>query len=451
VTEQAFAPIAPATLADTGLGAEFVTQLVLKTLDARSELLATRISDETGLALAVLEPILESLKQQRLCEIVGSASASLFYRYRITSLGRERAAEYLTRSRYVGVAPVTIDQYTSYMAAFWARTRARRVSPERVREALSGLVLRESVIDQLGAAMNSGRSLFVYGPPGNGKTVTSQALGNLLDEDLWIPHAIEVRGSLIQVFDPINHEARPMEDASDAIDQQVRHDRRWVRCRRPVVTVGGELTLEALDLSTTSSAGFYRAPVQLVANGGLLVIDDFGRQQSPPAAFLNRWIAPLESRIDHLVLQTGQTVEIPFMVLVVFATNLRPAELLDEAFLRRIHYKVFLPNPTPDELAAIFANCCADQGIAYDHALVDYLLEQIYLPRQIVMRCCQPRDLIDHAIAMAQYLNEPRGLTKRLLEFACAGYFIDEPGGDLSSAGGGVLPATRRTTRSASA
>jgi len=443
LTAHELVPPAPTTLEQTGLAAEFVTQLVLKTLDARTELQATQVVEETGLELSVIEPILEALKLQHLCEIVASAGAALCFRYRITPRGRERADEYLSRSRYVGVAPVTLEQYRSYMEGFWVRTRVRRISPERVREALAHLVLLESVIDQLGAAMNSSRALFVYGPPGNGKTVTSQALGRLLDEDIWIPHAIEVRGSLIQVFDPINHHVRPLDDVSRGMDQVFRHDRRWVRCRRPAVTVGGELTLEALDLSPAGSGGFYRAPVQLVANGGLLVIDDFGRQRDGPAAFLNRWIAPLESRVDHLTLQSGQTAEVPFMVLPVFATNLRPAELLDEAFLRRIHFKVFLPNPTPDELAAIFSHCCAEQGIAYEPQLVDYLLEHIYLPRQIVMRCCQPRDLIDHALAMAQYLDEPRALTRRLLEFACAGYFIDEPGGERAI--GGVAPPTGRT------
>ncbi len=424
-------PRAPRTLAESGLNAEFVTQLVLKTLDAGGESTASDLVEQTGLLFSVLEPALDALKAQRLCEITGSASpSSLLYRYRVTSLGRERAAEALSRNRYVGRAPVTLEQYREYMMRMKAAAQTRRVTPVDVRAVLSHLVLRESVIDQLGAAMNSGRSLFVYGPPGNGKTVVSQSLGRLFDDEFWIPHAIEVRGNLIQVYDPVNHQALPPAAEPEGLQRAEPIDQRWVRCRRPVVTVAGELTLEALELSAVSSLGFFRAPLQLVANGGVLVIDDFGRQRCQPDALLNRWIAPLESGVDHLLLPSGQTLEMPFMVLVVFATNLRPIDLLDEAFLRRIHYKVFLPNPSPTELAEIFSNCCAEQGLAYDPALVDYLLEHIYLPRRIVMRCCQPRDLIDHAIAMAQYLDEPRVLTRRLLEFACASYFIDEPDAD---------------------
>ncbi len=426
-------PQAPHTLADSGLNPEFVTQLVLKTLEASGELTASELVDQTALMFGVIEPSLDALKAQRLCEISGSAGpSSLLYRYRITSAGHERAVEALARSRYVGPAPVTLDQYREYMARVKTRTQTQRVTPDDVRRVLSHLVLRESVIDQLGAAMNSGRSLFVYGPPGNGKTVVSQALGRLFDDDFWIPHAIEVRGNLIQVYDPVNHQALPVSPEPDGLQNGEVVDRRWVRCRRPVVTVAGELTLEALELSSLSSLGFFRAPLQLVANGGVLVIDDFGRQRCQPAVLLNRWIAPLESGVDHLLLPSGQTLELPFMVLVFFATNLRPVDLLDEAFLRRIHYKVFLPNPTPTELGEIFANCCAEQGLAYDPTLVDYLLEYIYLPRSIVMRSCQPRDLIDHATAMAQYLDEPRVMTRRLLEFACASYFIDEPESEAS-------------------
>lgn len=421
-------PRAPTSLEASGLSLDLVIQLVLKTLDDSGELSAMQLANQLGLLFPVIEPAVDALRAQRLCEIVGGATnGSLLYRYRITSLGRERAAEYLSRNRYVGIAPVTLAQYRAYMTSFRATTSARRIAPERVHQALSHLVLRDAVVEQLGAAMNSGRSLFVYGPPGNGKTVISQALGNLYDEDLWIPHAIDVPGSLIQIFDPFIHEARPPADDSGALDDAQRCDARWVRCRRPVVTVGGELTLQALDLSAAGNGGFYRAPVQIVANGGVLVIDDFGRQRCSPAELLNRWIAPLESHVDHLVLHSGQTVEMPFMVLVVFATNLRPADLLDEAFLRRIHYKVFLPSPTSSELSQIFENCCAEQKITFDPALIDYLLEQIYLPRGIPMRCCQPRDLIDHAMSMAQYRNMPRTLTPELLESACASYFIDEP------------------------
>jgi predicted ATPase with chaperone activity len=268
--------------------------------------------------------------------------------------------------------------------------------------------------------------MFVYGPPGNGKTVISQAVRSLLDGDIAIPHAIEVEGAIIRVFDPVNHEVvTPAADADDGLDLAVRSDRRWVRCRRPMVMVGGELTLDALELRYTSG-GFYRAPVQAIANGGVLVIDDFGRQQCAPRDLLNRWIVPLESRVDFLTLQSGQKFELPFMVLIIFATNIKPTELVDEAFLRRIHYKVFAESPTVAEFTRIFENSCRERGLAFDPALVEHLLHNYYRPRKIGLRGCHPRDLIDHALSLAEYRGEPRELTWDLLEAACGGYFVDD-------------------------
>jgi predicted ATPase with chaperone activity len=270
--------------------------------------------------------------------------------------------------------------------------------------------------------------MFVYGPPGNGKTVISQAVTKLLEGTIAIPHAIEVEGAIIRFFDPVNHEpvAATDDDQNRGLDLGDRQDRRWILCRRPMVMVGGELTLEALDLSYNPSTGFYRAPVQAIANGGVLVIDDFGRQQCAPRDLLNRWIVPLESRVDFLTLQSGQKFELPFMVLVIFATNIKPSELVDEAFLRRIHYKVFAESPTVAEFHMIFENCCRERDLDFDPHLVEELLRTYYKPRQIALRGCQPRDLIDQALSLADYLGEPRRLTSELLEAACAGYFVDE-------------------------
>jgi len=290
-------------------------------------------------------------------------------------------------------------------------------------------VLPNRVLDQLGPAVNAGHSLFVYGPPGNGKTVISQAIQNLLRGELSVPHAVDVDGHTIQVFDPVNHEPLPDPPVSDALELGSLHDRRWVRCKRPLVTVGGELTLDALELAYNPISGFYRAPVQMLANGGVLVIDDFGRQRVPPQALLNRWISPLESRVDYLMLQSGQKMDVPFMVLVVFATNIKPVELVDEAFLRRIHYKVFAESPTLDEFKLIWSNACMDRGLLYEPSLVDYLMTQFYTPRGIAPRGCHPRDLIEQSLSLAEYLGEPRTLTPELMEAACASYFVDETQG----------------------
>jgi predicted ATPase with chaperone activity len=358
----------------------------------------------------------------------GSALGAPSYKYRITHLGRERASLLMESNKYVGIAPVPVDQYRRFMDAYKVAAPLRATRKE-VRKAFSHLVLSDRVLDQLGPAVNAEHSLFVYGPPGNGKTVISQAVRNLLVGEFFVPHALEVDGSIIQIFDPVNHELLPARPAPEGLEAVETGDLRWARVKRPLVTVGGELTLDALELSYNPISGYYRAPVQLLANGGVLVIDDFGRQRASPHALLNRWISPLESRVDYLLLQSGQKVDLPFNVLVVFATNLKPAELVDEAFLRRIHYKVLCESPTKADFEQIFENYCRQVEVPHDPALVDYLLTRVYPERKIALRGCHPRDLIDQALSLAKYLEEPRRLTTRLLEAACDTYFVDEDQG----------------------
>jgi predicted ATPase with chaperone activity len=317
--------------------------------------------------------------------------------------------------------------------AEYKRKAPHTATRERVRQAFSHLVISERVMDQLGPAINAGHSMFVYGPPGNGKTVISQAIQKLLDGDIHIPYALEVEGSIIRLFDPVTHEVLPAEGAGGSIDRKADTDSRWVRCRRPLVMVGGELTLEQLELSYNPVAGFYKAPVQAVANGGVLVIDDFGRQRVAPRDLLNRWIVPLESRVDFLTLNSGQKFELPFMVLVSFATNIRPQELVDEAFLRRIHYKVLCESPTPEDYMLIFRKYCDSQDIAFDPELVQDLLENYYRPRSIPLRGCHPRDLIDQSIHLAEYLGQRRELTPELLRASCDSYFVDDTTETMSS------------------
>jgi hypothetical protein len=420
---------APQTLADAGLKRDLVEQLMVKVLHFAGELTGFELTDRLGLTFPVIEPAIDSVKAQRLVEIVGGSSLGPpSYKYRISALGRERAGMFLDRNMYTGVAPVPLDQYIRYMTGFFAAT-PRHVTPDQVRAAFSHLVLSDRVLNQLGPAINAGHSLFVYGPPGNGKTVISQAIRNLLLGDVWIPHALEVDGSIITIFDPINHEALPVPAAAPGFESSRQIDRRWIRCKRPLVTVGGELVLESLELTYNPRAGLYRASIQLIANGGVLVIDDFGRQQAPPQALLNRWILPLEGRVDYLQLQSGQKIAVPFMVLPVFATNIRPADLVDEAFLRRIQYKVLAENPTPADFAKIFERVCAERGVSYDPALVSHVLDSVLAPRQIAMRGCQPRDLVNQALALAKYRGDPHHLTTSLLDEACATYFVDENDG----------------------
>jgi predicted ATPase with chaperone activity len=419
-------PRAPGTLEESGLTLDLLLQLALKTLHLAGELTGSALAQRLGLRFQVVEPALDMLKVERHCEIVGgSMLGSSAYRYRITDAGRVRAAMFLEQNHYVGRAPVPLDQYRRYMQDV-QRHRHHKITQERVRSAFSHLVLSDRVLDQLGPAINAAHSMFVYGPPGNGKTVISSAIHGLLDGELAVPHSLEVEGSIVRVFDPVNHEPLSPEGDDTGLDEGQGGDRRWVRCRRPMIMVGGELTLEKLELSYSPGLGFYRAPVQAVANGGVLVIDDFGRQSCSPRDFLNRWIVPLDSRVDYLTLQTGQKFEIPFMTLIVFATNLKPAELADEAFLRRIHYKIFAESPTLEEFMRIFENYCRRSELEFNRPLVDRMLNDYYKPRRIALRGCHPRDLIDHALSLADYLGQPRSLTYALLEAACAGYFVDD-------------------------
>ena len=421
-------PPAPDTLEQSGLNIDLVIQLVLKTLHLSGTMTGLDLAGRLGVRFAVLEPALDQIKWQHHIEIVGgSMLGAAAYKYRITDAGRERAVLFLEANHYVGAAPVPLAQYQAYMREFQRRA-VSHVTPRRVREAFAHLVLSDRVLDALGPAIRAGRSMFVYGPPGNGKTVISQAIGGLLDGSIAIPQAVEIEGAIVRVFDPVNHAAlaRPEPEGDTGLTERQGFDRRWVPCSRPCVMAGGELTLDLLELSYNPTTGFYRAPVQALANGGVLVIDDFGRQRCAPRDLLNRWIVPLESGVDFLTLQTGLKFEIPFATLVVFATNIKPAELVDEAFLRRIQYKIFAESPTEREFLAIFENYCRAAGISCDPAVVGSMLAGYFKPRRIALRGCQPRDLVNQALAMADYMERPRQLTVELLAAACETYFVDD-------------------------
>ncbi len=419
-------PSAPASLEQAGLNLDLMVQLALKTLHFAGELTGSDLAARLGLPFTVVAPVIDVLKAQRHCEIAGgSMIGAASYRYRITDAGRERALIFLEHSHYVGYAPVPLAQYRRYMKEVYHASR-QRATRARVKSAFSHLVINDRVLDQLGPAINAGHSMFVYGPPGNGKTVISQAIRNLLEGDLAVPHALEVEGSIIRFYDPVSHEAMPVPASDTTLDAGAQQDDRWIRCRRPMVMVGGELSLDQLELRYSPSLGFYRAPVQAIANGGVLVIDDFGRQACSPRDLLNRWIVPLESRVDFLTLQTGQKFDLPFMTMIVFATNIKPAELVDEAFLRRIHYKIFAESPTVPEFMRIFEDCCKARGIEFKPHVVEQLLDSYYRPRNLQLRGCHPRDLLEQAASLAEYLEQPFELRSDLLEAACNSYFVDD-------------------------
>src|SRR5436190_18267231 len=284
------------------------------------------------------------------------------------------------------------------------------------------------MFERLGPAVNSGKSLILYGAPGNGKTVVAEGIGRALGDEMHIPHALDVDGQVITMFHPVNHTHIRSTGASSSVITSAVQDRRWECIRRPVVVVGGELTLEMLDLTFNPIARFYEAPIQLKANGGVFVVDDFGRQRVPPRDLLNRWIVPLESRVDFLTLHTGRKFEVPFNVLIVFATNLKPESLADEAFLRRIPYKIRAKNPTGDEYTRIFELNCRKRGLAFDAVMVEYLLRTYYKPRKLAMRACHPRDLVEQVVDRCRYQQREPLITRELLDEACASYFVEEAG-----------------------
>jgi predicted ATPase with chaperone activity len=306
------------------------------------------------------------------------------------------------------------------------------IGPQDVRDAMSHMVLSDRVLNQIGPAVNSSRSIFLFGHPGNGKTTIAEAIGLMIFRgELYIPYAVEVNGQIIRLFDATIHRVVPesLETRSTPgtgpLGEAQRLDRRWMHIRRPVVIAGGELTLESLDLSWDDSKRYYEAPLQMKANGGMFLIDDFGRQQIRPRDLLNRWIVPLEKRFDYLTLQTGGTIEIPFDMLIIFATNLEPRDLVDEAFLRRIRHKIEIKNPTFEEYREIFRRIAQSRGIPYDEQILAYILQEYYIKPDRPLRSCHPRDILDHLTDIARFQGISPRLNKESVDHACSGYFVD--------------------------
>jgi hypothetical protein len=416
------APATPTSLEETGLSIGQVEQLLVKTLHD-GELTGLAISDKMRLPYSILEPLIERLRAERLIEVRGAAgTGSSGYRYALTDLGRDRARQYFENSLYVGPAPVPLAAYVAYMTAL-AAARGY-MDRERLSQGFAHLIIGDKVLEQLGPAVNAGKAVFLYGAPGNGKTVIAEGMGRTLGGDMYVPHAIDVDGHVITMYDPITHHAVEAEAGTASVITQKADDRRWVRIRRPVVMVGGELTLDMLDLRFNAMSKFYEAPIQLKANGGVFLVDDFGRQKTRPQDLLNRWIVPLESRIDFLTLHTGKKFQVPFDVLTVFATNLEPESLADEAFLRRIPYKIPIIDPSVDEFTRIFELNCRRRKLRFHRVMVAYLQRRHYNPVGRPLRACHPRDLLDQVTALCRYRGIEPVITRELLDAACASYFI---------------------------
>jgi dynein-related subfamily AAA family protein len=424
VDTQPAPPPPPSSIRESGLHPDTLSQILLKTLIA-GEASGTGLADRLRLPYSLLEALVEHSRVEKLVEVKGtSGTGSAGYRYALTDLGRDRANQFLEVSRYVGPAPVPLAQYNAYVrACMSARPYLDR---ERLAGGFQHLVIGKAMLDQLGPAVNSGKSLFLYGAPGNGKTVVAEGIGHAIGGDVYVPSAIDVDGQIITMFDPINHKSAGEAASTGSVITAAAQDRRWERIRRPIVVVGGELTLEMLDLTFNPISGFYEAPIQMKANGGVFVVDDFGRQRIPPRDLLNRWIVPLESRVDYLTMHTGRKFEVPFNVFIVFATNLKPESLADEAFLRRIPYKILAKNPTMDEYCRIFEMNCRRRHLKFDPVMVEYLNRKYYQPRKLQMRACHPRDLIEQVVDICRYQDREPVLTRELLDAACGSYFLEE-------------------------
>jgi hypothetical protein len=421
------APAAPTSIEDTGLTVDQLAQLVVKSLYT-GEASGVTLADRLRLPYSILEPLVEHARVERLIEVRGAVgSGAAGYRYALTDLGRDRARQFLDANQYTGPAPVPLDAYVREMKAMSASRGD--IDRARLRDGFAHLVIDEGVLDQLGPAVNAGRAVFLYGPPGNGKTVIAEGLGRALGGDLHVPHAIDVDGETVTVFDPVNHDSLEGDEEQKGLVAAAGRDRRWVRIRRPVVVVGGELTLDMLDLTFNPISRFHEAPLQMKANGGVFLVDDFGRQRIRPQELLNRWIVPLESRVDYLTLHTGKKFQIPFESLIVFATNLDPASLADEAFLRRIPYKIPIVDPTVDQFARIFELNCKSRRLRFHQVMVAYLQRRHYAPNRRPLRACHPRDLLDQVTALCRYRGQEPTITRELLDAACRSYFVEDDAG----------------------
>jgi predicted ATPase with chaperone activity len=426
-----FFPPTIVKIEDTGLNPLWLQDLALKVLYFQGYLSGFKIAEEICLPFAgVVDQILESLKREKFVEVkssqVGLGEGA--YQYAITGAGVARAREALERSQYAGPAPVPIQVYNE---ATRKQGQGRVTVTNRVmRQVLSQLVLSETTFQRIGPAVNSGTSIFFYGPPGNGKTSVARSIGQMmLQQSLYIPYAIYIDGQVVKLYDSVNHQLAPGEQATPTgtggLRGGSRRDPRWVRIRRPFIVVGGELTLEGLDLVFDDVNKFYEAPFQVKANGGILLIDDFGRQLVRPRDLLNRWIVPLENRVDFLTLHTGRKIDVPFDVLVVFSTNLPPRDLVDEAFLRRLRHKIEIGDPSYEEYREIFRRVAIAKNVKYNDQGLAYLLQEWYIKRNRKLRASHPRDLCDQLLDIARYLGVEPIMNRELIDRAADSYFVE--------------------------
>jgi predicted ATPase with chaperone activity len=412
-----FVPPVVKTLEETGLTQILVEELIYKLLLAKGALTGRELSTDLCLHFSVVEPVLADLKN-RLLLAHKSNSGMGDFTYMLTESGQEKAMIAREISAYCGAAPVPFEQYLQAVHA--QSIRYEKPDSAVLTQAFQDLIFDTALFETIGPAINSGRGLFLYGEPGNGKTTIAEKLAQCFSNDIFIPQALTVEGQILQLYDPQNHVPASLDRPAAVLI--AKHDQRWVEIKRPVVMVGGELTMDALEIKYNPILRVSEAPLQMKANGGVFLIDDFGRQRISHIDLLNRWIVPLEKRMDFLVLPNGQKISVPFDELIIFSTNLDPKSLVDDAFLRRIPYKIHVQDPTREQFKQIFQKLCGKYDLEFNEAAFDYLVERHYQGKR-PFRGCQPRDILEQIMNSASYRREAPKMTEALLDLACRNYF----------------------------
>jgi hypothetical protein len=452
------APSQPQSLEDVGLEEAEVLKLMIKTIHAENLESPAKIAEEIKLPFTIVGKLLKEADDRKFLEPLTNSGATTLanMRYTLTANGRSYAADALEQNHYVGPIPVSLDAFCERV--IMQRITKERIDRETIKDSFADIVITKEFIEQIGPAINSGRSILLYGPPGNGKTSVAQRVGSIYQDIVYIPYAFHVDGQIIKVFDMGIHE--PVQQVETGNRPQTlrkeNFDQRWVPCRRPIVLTGGELTLDMLDLQYSNTAKFYEAPMHIKALGGTFIIDDFGRQIVKPVDLLNRWIVPLESRVDYLKLHTGKSFQIPFDELVIFSTNLSPADLMDPAFLRRIPYKLPTEAPAPETLRTIFEKVAALHELTLTDEIFDFVMRELRENNDFPLACYQPKFVIDQVIDACKYDGVPPAFKHELVAMAMGNlYTNDTPGHGVTKAmreangsNNGAKPPEARTAAS---
>jgi hypothetical protein len=418
--DEPFVPLEPRSYREAKLNESEAESIALKYLMSAVSATGRDVAEQLKLPFKLVDELMFSLKTDQMVIYRGTSVAN-DYQYQLTDQGRDRARRLSEHCTYFGSAPVHLKDYIESVGR--QSLTKRHPSPEDLDRAFSDLLMNKRMLYRLGPAINSGRGLFLFGAPGNGKTSIAERITKAFGDTIWIPRSISIDGEIIRLFDPSNHESVPLEKTEGLFKNQQAVDRRWIRIRRPTIIAGGELTMDSLEVTLNKSTGISEAPLQLKSNCGSLVIDDFGRQRMGTDELLNRWIVPLEKRYDFLNLPNGKKIQVPFDQLIIFSTNLEPKQLVDDAFLRRIPYKIEVVDPTEEEFRQLMQLMAGKLGFEYDQAGVDYVIEKHYKAAKRPFRSCQPRDLLMQIKNFCLYQRQPLSMSPEAFDFAVENYF----------------------------